>query len=72
MQPDFLPISWYGYRGQVKKIIRTVFPLPPIEEQHRIVAKIDELMALCDSLDQQIDIATSRQADLLNAVIAQV
>ncbi|ANB02394.1 restriction endonuclease subunit S [Ectothiorhodospira sp. BSL-9] len=29
-------------------------PLPPLQEQHRIVEKVDELMALCDRLEQQV------------------
>ncbi len=29
------------------------FPLPPLSEQHRIVAKINELMTLCDQMETQ-------------------
>lgn len=36
-----------------EKIISTVIGLPPEKEQVRIVQKVDELMALCDRLEQQ-------------------
>jgi len=54
------------------KINEILIPIPPLVEQRRIVAKIDQLMALCNALDQQIDAATGKQSALLNAVMAQV
>lgn len=48
------------------------FPLPPLSEQKRIVAKVDQLMALCEALEQRIVAATGKQFELLNAVMAQV
>jgi type I restriction enzyme S subunit len=37
-------------KGQIESL---QIPLPPLEEQNRIVAKVDELMRLCDRLDAQ-------------------
>jgi type I restriction enzyme S subunit len=36
-----------------ERMEKLVVALPPLAEQHRIVAKVDELMALCDALEQQ-------------------
>jgi len=46
-------------------------PLPPLAEQHRIVAKVDELMALCDQLEQQLSQADQQRRRLLEAVLVE-
>lgn len=49
-----------------------LIPLPPIDEQRQIVEKVNHLLALCNYLESQIDDASSKRAELLNAVMAQV
>jgi len=43
--------------------------IPPIAEQHRIVAKVDELMVLCDSLKAGLAESRARQARLATTLI---
>jgi type I restriction enzyme, S subunit len=44
-------------------------PIPPLAEQHRIVAKVDELMALCDQLEASLTTAEQTRSRLLEAVL---
>lgn len=46
------------------------FAIPPLAEQHRIVAKADELMALCDQLEQQHSNAQEAHETLVSQLLA--
>lgn len=48
---------------------KACFPLPPLAEQHRIVAKVDELMALCDQLEAQHNNATEAHEKLVSHLL---
>ncbi len=48
------------------------FILPPLAEQRRIVAKVDELMALVDALETQLATARRTAASLLTAALAEL
>jgi type I restriction enzyme S subunit len=46
-----------------------MIPLPPIEELKRIVAKVDELMAVCDELRTALESAQHERGRLLEALL---
>ena len=46
-------------------------PLPPLAEQHRIVAKVDELMTLCDQLEAHITGTEQDSRRFLESVLAE-
>ncbi|WP_237673470.1 restriction endonuclease subunit S [Vreelandella profundi] len=72
----------YGYLEQAKsgmaesqmnisqdKLKAAPIPLCPANEQHRIVQKVDELMALCDHLKQHLNQASNTRCQLAGAVV---
>jgi type I restriction enzyme S subunit len=54
-----------------KDIEPLIFTLPPLEEQYRIVAKVDELMGLCDQLKARLSDAQTTQLHLTDAIVEQ-
>jgi type I restriction enzyme S subunit len=73
-------------RNQIEKPIRSAvglknvnstelaalsIPVPPLGEQHRIVAKVDELMTLCDRLEARLSSAGDTRRDLSDALLAE-
>tara|TARA_R110000751_G_scaffold307192_1_gene427669 strand:- start:5789 stop:7591 length:1803 start_codon:yes stop_codon:yes gene_type:complete len=48
-----------------------VIPIPTLDEQHRIAAKVDELMALCDQLKTRLTDAQNTKLHLTDAIVEQ-
>ncbi|MDE0146401.1 MAG: hypothetical protein OXL95_11080 [Nitrospira sp.] len=74
-RPDF--VNYVTRLGQGTKMPRlrtedaviAPFPLPPLAEQHRIVAKVDELMALCDQLEKSLATGNETRARLIDSML---
>lgn len=74
---NFLRERASGTSGTMPKINQKTLkslpiPIPPIQEQHRIVVKINRLMGLCNALDEKIDAAANQRTALLNALTVQM
>lgn len=55
-----------------RQVQRLPFVLPPLAEQRRIVAKVDQLMALVDQLEAQLAESKAKAQKLLDAVIHEL
>jgi len=54
-----------------KSVATMPLPLPPLAEQHRIVAIVQELLCLCDRLESQLTTAHTENSRLLESVLNQ-
>jgi type I restriction enzyme, S subunit len=53
-------------------LLNAPIPLPPRAEQHRIIAKVDELMALCDVLEAQLATTAANRSKLLKSTLHEI
>jgi type I restriction enzyme S subunit len=56
---------------KASKLKEIPVPIPPLAEQHRIVAKVDELMALCDQLKSRITDSNQLQKKMADVLVEQ-
>ena len=55
-----------------KSLAAYLFPLPPLPEQHRIITRVDELIALCDRLEASLATGEDTRRRLLDALLREV
>ncbi len=46
-----------------------IIPIPPLKEQKRIVAKVDQLMAMCDELERKLQEGQSLASEITSATL---
>jgi type I restriction enzyme S subunit len=51
------------------RIKSTALAIPPMNEQQRIVKKVDELMALCDQLKERLNQAGETRCQLAETIV---
>jgi type I restriction enzyme S subunit len=53
-------------------VLQFVIPLPPLNEQKRIVTKVDKLMKLCDELETKLTQTQTEREKIINAAVKQL
>lgn len=62
-----------AYKGLNLSLLRDfLVPVPPFDEQKRIVAKVDELMARCDELEPHLRRAQDAQASFAHSAVGSI
>lgn len=56
----------------MRQVRSCAIPLPPLAEQRRIVAKVEQLMVLVDELEAQLAASRAVAANLLTALVAEL
>jgi type I restriction enzyme S subunit len=73
LKPEVLRLVQHSTHGTCKLLTHELFSLPipvaPLAEQHRIVAKVDELIAFCDQLEAGLITAQTEASRLLESVL---
>ena len=59
-------------RLSIDEIANLHIPLPPLAEQRRIVAKVEELMSMVDELEEMEKQATAHGSSLLDAIVHEL
>ena len=73
--PFFYDIMREGMSGvaitrvTLTKLNNAVIPLPPLPEPHRIVAKVDQLMKLCNELEAKLIQSQTKSEKLVEAMV---
>jgi type I restriction enzyme S subunit len=57
---------------KASKLKQLPIAVPPLAEQHRIVAKVDQLMSLVDELERQQEASLENASKLLDAIVQKM
>jgi len=71
---------WMNFAASLRKapninagvVNNMIFPLPPLAEQKRIVAKVDSLLSLCDALEAKLKAVRDSSATLMDIAARQI